>query len=366
MSFPAGNHRFLYNNLLTAANATPSEVAAGWITQATKEVAVGGAVGRPGGSYTGLTEKEWVVEIDSVAGGTSIGQATFRYSSNGGTSWAATGQATSTTPVTLASGITFVWVAAVIGADFALGDRWRFKTILPHGLEAALDYQDRNRTFRTANVTGMKTVDIDLGAAAQARYAALLDHDFTSAVTAKIRGNSAASWGTPPVDETIAYAAGKMARFLTTSPSTYRYWRFELTDAANPAGYLDLSTLFLGDYLELATRKLSVIPWDQRALRAGITADAKSTGYQRETVESIRQEFPLHYAFLTATDYDALVAMRDACWDATNKLNRPLIFVPDHTVPTAAHVVYLEDFTLVGKYPTGYAGNVVLREVARV
>jgi hypothetical protein len=63
-------HRFLDENLLTIANVTPSEVAAGQITQATKTVSSGGAAGTPGGTYTGLVELQWVVKISSVGGGT--------------------------------------------------------------------------------------------------------------------------------------------------------------------------------------------------------------------------------------------------------------------------------------------------------
>jgi hypothetical protein len=365
MAFPANAHRFLYANLLTASNVTPNSVATGFITQGIKEIGIGGAIGRPGGAYSGLVDREWVVEIDSVAGGAAIGQATFRYSTDGGATWAASGQATNTTAVALTLGVTFAWIAAVTGADFAPGDRWRFKTILPRGLDAALDFQDRNRSYRTLDVTGMKTLDIDLGAPAPARCAMLLDHNFTSSVTVTVKGNVSASWGTPPVNEVLAYAAQKMGAFFTGG--SYRHWRIELTDAANGAGYLDVSTLFLGDYLELSTRKLSHVPWGQRRMVAGLVTESEM-GYRRQTVEAVYEEFPLRYDFLAPDEYDALVAMRDAVWDASARINRPLIFVPDAALPSVAYLCYLDPdgWDLTGQHPTGYAGELLLREVARL
>ncbi|MBW2093056.1 MAG: hypothetical protein JRI34_13150, partial [Deltaproteobacteria bacterium] len=47
------------------------------------------------GDYTGLVDREYLVEIDTVSMGYEIGQATFRWSDNGGASWNAQGVTTS-------------------------------------------------------------------------------------------------------------------------------------------------------------------------------------------------------------------------------------------------------------------------------
>jgi hypothetical protein len=359
MGFPTTGHRFLHTNLITEANATPSEIAAGRVTQGTKDVSVGGAAGRAGGIYTGLTEQQIWIEIDDTSAGVSIGQATYRVSYNGGTTWTASGQATASSPVTLPSGngLTFVWTAAASGADCAVGDRWKFKAVLPHGMSAGLDLQDRNRTYRTTTVAGTKTIDIDLGTVQLVRGCFLLDHNLTSGATVTVKGGASSPAAT--FTQAITWSAGSMGVFFS---QTYRYWRISILDAANTALYLEVGKFVLGDYLELTTRKLSHVPWGQAAQRFGY--EAKSTrNYRRATIEAKCQHFPLNYGFISPAEYDTLVTMRDACWNLTSKLDTPLVFVPDSSVPATSYLTWLTNFDIIGKGPVGYGGQIMLDEV---
>jgi len=81
-----------------------------------------------GGSYTGAGGSSYLIEI-------TIADAHFRYSKDGGSTWA--GEADIGTGVPLDNGLTVTFS----GGSFALGERWRFTASYPF-LRAALDQGD--------------------------------------------------------------------------------------------------------------------------------------------------------------------------------------------------------------------------------
>ncbi|HHQ49445.1 MAG TPA: IPTL-CTERM sorting domain-containing protein, partial [Acidobacteria bacterium] len=81
-----------------------------------------------GGSYTGSGGSSYLIEI-------TIADAHFRYSKDGGSTWA--GEADIGTGVPLDNGLTVTFS----GGTFALGERWRFTASYPF-LRAALDQGD--------------------------------------------------------------------------------------------------------------------------------------------------------------------------------------------------------------------------------
>jgi|GEM_PF-3148031 len=85
---------------------------------------------------------------------------------------------------------------------------------------------------------------IDLGAAASVTTCALMNHNLSSGVTAKIQGNATDSWATPSVDETITYAANDMLEEFTSA--SYRYWRVSIADAGRSANDIKIGELILG------------------------------------------------------------------------------------------------------------------------
>lgn len=361
MPFPTSGHRFLHTNLITESNATPSDVATGRVSQGTKDVSNGGAAGRFGGVYTGTTEKQIVIEIDSTILGTAIGEATYKVSYDNGATWAASGQATAAS-VTLpsGSGLTFLWSAAVSGFDFQQGDRWKGKVILPHAVAAGIDFQDLNRTFRFKDAVGTKTVLIDHGSATPADAFFCHSHNFTSGATIRLQRHATDSWGAPTVNELLTWAALKMGKFF--SSTSLRYSRISVLDASNTQA--PEFKPFLGAYLELATRKLSHVPWEQHAEWFGAKAEGPY-GYARARVETRAERFPLNYGFLSVAEYDALVTMRNAVWNTTSGVYSPLIFVPDFSLPAGAYACRIESFGLRGSGPVGYAGQLLLTEVVR-
>lgn len=246
-----GNARFLYNNLITSETMlTVSSLRTGIVTAALKEGS-GSAVLNPSGNYSGATDKEYIIEIDSIAGGAEVGQATFRWS-NGGGAWNATGVTTSATNILLELGIYINW-ASGSGADFVVGDKWYLKGVNLFNPGKMLDLK-RDHRYRSAALGSPNTITIDLGSAQQAKALVLMDHNFTAAATLLLEADDAATFdsdgGSPQFSESLTWADEKILHYLSAA-TTRRYWRISVTDAANPDTYIEIGELFLGGYLEL-------------------------------------------------------------------------------------------------------------------
>lgn len=110
-------------------------------------------------------------------------------------------------------------------------------------------------------------IEIDLGGAKAVNLAALLFTNLTSAATIRIRAatsqaNLTAAPGYDPGTTNPAWAGATQnvdrphtLSFLAAA-QTYRWWRFDLTDAANPAGYFEAGRVFLANAFQ-GTRNYS-------------------------------------------------------------------------------------------------------------
>jgi hypothetical protein len=351
-------HRFLDENLLTIANVTPSEVAAGQITQATKTVSSGGAAGTPGGTYTGLVELQWVVKISSVGGGTSIGQAQYQYSTDGGATFSVA--ATTAASVSLESGVTFAWTAAVSGPDFALHDEWRFKTLLPHGVAAMLDFQDRNLYYESVDDANEVFFTVDLGAQEVVRSWVIMDHNLTDDAVGTVKGHTTNSFGAPTHNLTPTYATPHMGTYVrgagtgASLPTACRYWRFGFSDPTNPDGVIRIGKMYLGSYKQCLSRPSTVLPYQPEQIKNGFNIEG-SRGFRRESVEAVRQRFPLLFPRISTADKDMFVEMKNNVWNATEKLHIPLIWIPDHREIHNMHMCWLDNFgpvSMTNKLPS--------------
>jgi len=119
-----------------------------------------------------------------------------------------------------------------------------------------LQTQQPGEVARWTSLTGMYFV-LDLLAAAAVNVFALLAHNGTSAATWRVRGatsesnltaapgydsGTASVW--PATGRPTGYDTAKLASLLYLTPSqTYRWWRADITDAANAAGYFEAGRL---------------------------------------------------------------------------------------------------------------------------
>ena len=115
-----GDHRFLYDNLIASElMISVSSLRNGIVTAAKKE-GTGSAIITTSGNFSGSIDAEYIVEIDSIAGGAEVGQATFRWS-DGGAAWNGSGILTAALATLLNKG-TYVAFTTGAGADFVVGD----------------------------------------------------------------------------------------------------------------------------------------------------------------------------------------------------------------------------------------------------
>ena len=141
--------RFLYSNLITTESMlTVSSLRNGIVTSAKKE-GTGSAVMTPSGNFSGATDLEYIVEIDSIAGGAEVGQATYKWSDGGGT-WDASGALTAAAPTLLNNGA-YIAFATGTGADFVVGDKWYFKGVNLFN-SGKMITRDRDDVYRSAKL----------------------------------------------------------------------------------------------------------------------------------------------------------------------------------------------------------------------
>jgi len=143
------DHRFLYNNLIVSEPMiSVSSLRVGIVTSAKKN-GTGSAVITTSGNFSGATDLEYIVEIDSIAGGAEVGQATFRWSDGGG-AWDASGVTTPAVATLLNNGVNIAFTTGA-GADFVVGDKWYFKGINLFNAGKMVDY-DRDHIYRSAEL----------------------------------------------------------------------------------------------------------------------------------------------------------------------------------------------------------------------
>lgn len=350
--------RFLYNNLITSQDMfTISSLRVGTVTTAVKD-GTGSATMQTSGDFTGATDLEYTIEIDSIAAGAEVEQATFKWSDGGGT-WDATGVTASATPTVLNNGV-YVAFTTGSGADFVVGDKWYFKAINLFNGEKMITWR-RDDRYRSKELSSPNTIVIDLGSAQEIKALALYDHNFTSGVTLLLEGNTADAWGAPAFSEAVTYNADKILHYLS-SAQTYRYWRLSVTDTSNTDAYIEIGELFLGSYLEL-TYNFAYDP--QTEFNFILQTEQNEHGVDFDRFGNIQESLNLTFNGLPDTDITLIKTMLAALGSRTTGKYNPLYFNEDSAYPNNFWMM-----KLTGLYRTRPAINVntlemALKEVAR-
>lgn len=92
-------------------------------------------------------------------------------------------------------------------------------------------------------------IEIDLGAAYEINFVALLNHNIETGSTLKMTGATDSGFSAGVVNETITWNADDLYHFFS-SAQTKRYWRLHIEDIDNADGYIQVGTVFLGKYFE--------------------------------------------------------------------------------------------------------------------
>lgn len=349
--------RFLYNNLITAASmVSVSSLRNGLVTSALKNGS-GSATLTPSGNFSGSEDLEYIVEIDSIAGGAEVGQATFKWSDGSGT-WDTTGVATSATNILLNNGV-YIKHTTGAGADFVVGDKWYFKAINLFNAERVIDW-DRDSSYRTTTLESPNTITIDLGSAKEIKALIIFDHNFSSGVTLSLKGNASDAWGAPAFSEAVSYSADKILHYLS-SAQTYRYWQLQITDTSNPDTHIDIGELFLGTYFE---------PTDNFSYGTGVR-DIKSiisrqkTAYGKSKRRFYNFQKLFSYDLNYITDIADFVTMLEALADKDSGIIQPLYFNEDSAIPANTWMVELEELPYALAHNTARTTQLIMTEVLR-
>ncbi len=335
--------RYIHSNAITSASMiTPSSLKTGFVDQGSKEGA-GSAILIPSGDFTGSEDMKYLLTIDSVAAGNEIGQATFLwyYITPTTTTLGGSGVVTDSIPILLNNGVYVKWTAGT-GNDFELDDKFYFDAYAHFGVGNMLIY-DRDIRHRTADATGAPaTWEIDLGSAKSILAVVLYDHNLTSGATISIQMHTAAAdWANPAViTEVITYNADKILHYITTSPSSYKYWRLRIEDTANPDNYLQIG------YFGLMTYSAFSKSWNigySRDIRA-ITQENVNDEWGQKSIQYTNEQvtFSLPYRVMPQADITVRDTIFNSVLDRANKGYKPLFFNFDSTSPNDFWMMFID------------------------
>ena len=329
--------RFIYDNLITAESMfSVSSVESGLVTAALKE-GTGSAVMSPSGSYSGTVDLEYVVEIDSIAGGAEVGQATFRWSDDGGSTWDASGVTTSTANTLLNNGVNVKWTSGS-GADFVVGDKWYLKGINSFSAGKMIDY-DRDTRYRSDTLDAPNTIAVDFGSAQEVKVLVVFDHNFTNAATLTLEADDAATFdsdgGSPQFSEAVTWNDEKIVHYLSVA-TTKRHFRLQVADAGNTDGYIEVGEFFLGAYLQLSrTYK------EGFAENTNLLTDTQRTPYGVGKDRFYNEQLTFSFVFraMTPTDVTNMKTMISTISDRGTGIINPVFFNVNTTTPNDTYLV---------------------------
>ena len=337
-----------------------SSLRTGVVTSALKE-GTGSAILNTSGDYSGSTDLEYTVEIDSIAGGAEVGQATFKWSDGSG-AWNAVGVTTSAVNITLNNGVQINWTTGS-GADFVVGDKWYLKGVNLFNAGKMVDL-DRDHRYRSSALESPNTITITLTAEQLINALIIYDHNLTSGATIALWGDDAATFdsgtaGAPQVAETITWTDDKILHYLTTADRTKRYWQLRITDTANTDGYIEIGELYLGSYLELSRNYTEGF---ERTTETFKEVSELKSGINRNWYFGNQEVFELEFNFLTSADVVSMRALFAAISSRATGQLLPFYLNTDSAVPADTWLVEIEELPVTHKTGSLYEMELELRE----
>ncbi len=204
----------------------------------------------------------------------------------------------------------------------------------------------------------MVTINIDLGSAQEVKSLILFDHNLTSAATITLIGVE------PPLfSEPITWADDKILHYLSVA-TTKRYWQLQITDAANPDGYIDIGEIFLGTYMELSRNY-------KYGFQKGISllSDSNKTPYgvRKNRFYNRQRQFVYDFNGLTLADLVLLEALVNGITDRDAGTLKPFFFNDDPAITVNTWLMNLDGLpetnVVLGQYETSLEMSEVMRSI---
>lgn len=349
------NCRLAYDNYITSEDQiTVSSLKAGIVSTALK-VGTGSATISTYGNYTGTTDKEYLIEIDTITSGTEIGQATFRWSCGDG--WEAEGVVTRSTFLLLEEGVQIKWTSGT-GDDFALADKWYFLKGLNFYNAGKMIDLNRDTSYRSATLQSPNTITIDLDTPQEVSTLIIYDHNITATGTITLKADTTSS-GWDDFTESITYNDDKIVHYLS-SPQTFQYWRLEITDTANPDGYIEISELYLGSYYEPDHNFKHGYGQDSKSIT---TKNKTAYGIIKKRFYNIQRKLKYNFPYLTDTEIDNVETILDFITDRHTGIIKPIYWNEDSSTPNDTLLVMLDNFSYKVVFNNVNTASITLEEV---
>jgi hypothetical protein len=101
---------------------------------------------------------------------------------------------------------------------------------------------------RTSNaLTTSSVITIDMGSAQTIGVVALIANNLTNSATVRIRGANNSAMTSPLYDSGAVNVYEHTDYATSFTPAYARYWRIDIADSSNAAGYIEIGRLFLGN-----------------------------------------------------------------------------------------------------------------------
>jgi len=329
-----GNCRFLYSNEITAASQIAVSSSFYGVVGGIYAEQLGSATVQNGGLYSASEDLGYVIEIDSVAGGKEVAQATFKWSDDDGQTWSETGVATSTASYEMSNGVTVRFTSGA-GDDFELGDKWSWICKNNYGKQKLFDLS-RDFEHRSRSLDDPNTITLTFSEAKNIKALAILDHNLSSAAVITLMGNTSDAWGAPAYSQVITHNDDKIGCYLD---QTYQYWRLQISDQLNSAGYIEIGELFLGDYFE-PTCNYSY-GWGKET-SAFETSQQSPAGVKKATLDYLQVVFQITFDYIPAADIASLMTMFRAVKNESAGTVSPVFFNADSADANDFYLVHLQ------------------------
>lgn len=193
----------------------------------------------------------------------------------------------------------------------------------------------------------MVTINIDLGSAQEVKVLIIDGHNLSATVTITLKGVEPTIFS-----EAVTWAEDNIVHYLSVA-TTKRYWHLQITDAANPDGYIDIGDIYLGSYMELSktySRGFSkgfTLLYDSNRTPYGVT---KKRFYNRQ------RSFTYNFNLLIAADITLLEAMIDSIASRSTGHLKSFWFNDNSDIPAQTWMVDVsaipEDHRIVEYYRT--------------
>lgn len=349
--------RFMHKNLIPSGDGLSVSSATPGLVGMPAPRAAGAAVAYAAGEHTAARDQAFSIEIDSVAQGCLVGQATFRWKRASAASWEASGVRTSPALLGLADGVKIKWASGT-GVDFVLGDAWTIVAAANQGPARLLD-GDRDTGWEATGCWA-EHLTADLGQTQSVRAAILADHNLSDAATVLLMADPAANWAAPTFWRFVPITRPHLVTFLEHDQ---RHWRLRINDPANPDGCIKASMFYLGSSF-CPARNYSAS--HGQTIAAGRTVSYGETGRLSGAANYLGRRFDLPFNSLCTADRAGLELMFSDVHDVASGRLRPLFFTPREDRPAETYYCLPEaELTMKTVHQNYWSTQLCLTEVVR-